>query len=120
MNRSAVSVLVVDVREVRMAMPQWLVAVFVNMGLAAIPIRPVLVLVMQVVRVCVAMHQWLMNVLVLMILGEVQPNTEGHANGCDPEGPPDHLTVKANGQGATDERSRCEIRARSRCSQVAQ
>ena len=43
--------LVMDIRIVRMAVPQRLVAVLVNMGLAAIPVRPVLVLMMRIVCV---------------------------------------------------------------------
>ena len=42
-------VLMVDVRKVRMAMPQWLMTVLVNVGLAAIPIRSVLMPMMRIV-----------------------------------------------------------------------
>ena len=40
-----------DIRKVRMAVPQWLMVVLVNMGFAAIPVRPVLVLMMRIVCV---------------------------------------------------------------------
>jgi hypothetical protein len=43
--------LVMNIRKVGMAVPQWLMAVLVNMGLAAIPVRSVFVLMMWIVRV---------------------------------------------------------------------
>ena len=50
-TRSPMDMLVMNIRKVGMAVPQWLMAVLVNMGLAAIPVRPVFVLMMRIVRV---------------------------------------------------------------------
>ena len=65
------------------------------------------------------MNQRLVNVLVFVILGQMQPNTDCHAGGCDPERPSDRLAVEQNGHGAADEGRRCEVRARPRGSQIA-
>jgi hypothetical protein len=66
-----VGVLMVDVRKVRMSVPQPLMTVLVNVGLPAVPIPFVLVLVMRIVRVGVAMNQQLMYVVVFVVLGQM-------------------------------------------------
>jgi hypothetical protein len=43
------AVLMVDVRKVRVPMPQGLMAVLVNVGLTALPVRLVLMLMMRIV-----------------------------------------------------------------------
>jgi hypothetical protein len=64
-------VLVMDIRKVRMPMPQRFVPMLVNMRLAAVPTSLVLVLMVRVVRVGMAMNQRFMNVIVFVILGKV-------------------------------------------------
>ena len=46
---SPMGMLVMNIRKVGMAVPQWLMAVLVNMGLAAIPVRSVFVLMVRIV-----------------------------------------------------------------------
>lgn len=67
-----------------------------------------------------AVNEGLMYVVMLMILGERQPHTGCHADGLDPEDPPDRLPIHGNGHGTTNEGSRREIGTRSGSSEVAQ
>lgn len=105
-------VLMVDIRKVRMPVPQRLMPVFVSMRFTAVPGRSVLVLMMRIVRVCMTMDQRLVNMLVFVSLSQMQPNTNCHACGCDPERPSDRLAIEENGHAAADEGHRCEVRAR--------
>ena len=76
--------LMVDVREMRMAVTQRLVSVFVRVGLRPVPLGAVLMLVMSVMHMGVRVREALVQVLVLVSFGELQPDTERHARGSKP------------------------------------
>lgn len=72
------SVTVVQIREVRVPMKQRLVPVLVRMGLFAVPVRLVRMPVVRIVHVQMTMRKRFMQMLVLVLLREVQPDTDGH------------------------------------------
>src|SRR4051794_35155243 len=76
--RVSVFVAVVDVRVVRMAVADRLVAVRVAVGLAGRVAGEVLVLVVLVVAVQVIVLHRLVFVLVFVALGQVQPHADAH------------------------------------------
>lgn len=76
-----------DIRIMRMAMRDGLVAMRMAVRFAAVPICIVFVLMMRVVHMPMAMLQHFMRMLVRMPLGEMQPYAQGHQGGCQPELP---------------------------------
>lgn len=84
-EESAVVVTVMQVRVMRMAVPQAAVLMLVAVRLAAVPSERVLVPVMLVVHVLVVVRHLLMDVRVLVALRQVQPDAEGHEGRSDPE-----------------------------------
>ncbi len=75
----------VQVWVVRMRVDQRLVAVAMDMRLAAIPGGIVRVPVVRIVHVLVFVLQRLMRVLVRVALREVQPHAERHQSSGEPE-----------------------------------
>ena len=80
-----VSMLVVDVRIVRMAMCQRCVSVLMRMRLTPVPIEIVHVLVVLVVHVAVCMRDRLVGMQVLVAFGQVQPHAGAHQCCRQPE-----------------------------------
>ena len=69
---------VVQIRIVRVSVPQWRVPMRVGVRLAGRIVRPVRVLVVRVMNVPMLVLERLMDVLVLVPLGEVQPDADAH------------------------------------------
>ena len=80
-----VSMLVVDVRIVRMAMCQRRMGVLMRVWLAPVPIEIMHVLVMLVVHVAVCMRHRLVGMQVLVAFGQVQPHAGAHQCCRQPE-----------------------------------
>ena len=74
----AVAVLVMNVREVLVAVAQRLVLMLVGMRLNAIPSLRVLMLMVRIVYVSVGMPKWLMSVHVHVLLRNVQVHADYH------------------------------------------
>lgn len=91
----------------------------VDVRLANVACSRVVMLMMRIVRVRMAVHQWLVYVLMLVIFGEMQPNSDGHAGGRHPKRPADGLSVEQDGDTAADEGRRSEIGARAGRAQMA-
>ena len=72
---SPVSVLMMDVRGVRMAMSQRLMLMFMAMRLHWVHIRRMFVRMVFVMHMPVRMDQPLVGVLMRMSLGKIQPHT---------------------------------------------
>ena len=80
-----VSMLVVDIRIVRMAMGQRGVGVLVRVRFAPVPVEIVYVLVMFVVHVAVGMRDRLVRMQMLVAFGQVQPHAGSHQRRGQPE-----------------------------------
>lgn len=74
-----------QVRIVRMRMPQWFVAMPVTMGFSAIPAIVVCVLMMRVVGMRMFVFERVVLVLMLMVFADVQPDPERHQRCGPPE-----------------------------------
>jgi hypothetical protein len=72
------TVLVMNVREVLVAVAQWFVLMLVGVRLNAIPSLRVLVLMMRIVHVSVGMPKRLMSVHVHVLLRNVQVHADYH------------------------------------------
>ena len=94
--------------------------VLMAVRLGAIPVEIVLVLVMHIVNVWVDVFEWLMRVLMLVTLGQMQPNSNAHQEGRDPERRGRGLVQQQDGDGGTDEGCRGEIGAGAGRAQIAQ
>ena len=76
-------VLMVQVREMGVAVAQPSVLMPMAVGLASEIVRTVFMLVMLVVNMCVVVFQWLMDVVMLMSLGKMQVDADRHESGGD-------------------------------------
>src|SRR5437764_14198732 len=100
---------VVDVRVVRVAVPQRLVAVRVAVRLAGRVVGAVFVPVVFVVDVPVVVFQRLVLVFVLVPLGQVQPHPETHQAGGQDEGDRNRLPLEDQGEGGTGDWGQPEV-----------
>jgi len=73
-----VTVLVMQVGNVPVTMPERLVHVRMRMRLGAVPRKVMRMLVMFVMHMRVGMRERLMTVFMFMVLREVQPHPGGH------------------------------------------
>lgn len=89
-----VAVLVVNVREVRMAVAQGRVVMLVRVGFSSRILVGVLMLVVRIVQVRVRVRQRLVQVFVLVMLRDVQPDAERHQHSGEIERQRDGLSVE--------------------------
>ena len=99
-----------DVRVMRMRMPERLVAVRMHMRLGAVPLKIMLVPVMRIMAVSVRMRHGFMRVLMFVRFGQVQPDAGAHQRGGDPE---DGTRMFAPTKGAAEKYA--PVRAVPRC-----
>jgi len=77
-NRSVVTMLVMNVGKVRMAVANRFVVMLMGVRLDSVPLVAVCVLMMRIVHVCVSVRHRVMDVLVLVVLGDMQPDAKSH------------------------------------------
>src|SRR6185437_11080552 len=94
--------------------------VLVSMRLYAVPLKPVIVLMVRIMSVGMRMRQRLVNVLVLVMLGDMQPHTDTHAECGQPNRTLSRLPVEQHRGHSTNEGSRCKVRTRPRGPQLSQ
>ena len=75
----------VDVREVGVLVRHHSVCVPMRVRLGALPFEVVLMLVVAVMRMAMGVCQRLMQMFVIMLLGQVQPDPQGHETASQPE-----------------------------------
>ena len=109
-----------DVRVMRMRMPERLVAVRMHMRLGAVPLKIMLVPVMRIMAVGVRMRHGFMRVLMFVRFGQVQPDAGAHQRGGDPEDGTRMFAQHQQRNCRTNERRRREIRAGSRSAEMPQ
>ena len=79
------SVLMMDVREMRMPVLEWFMLMEMHMRLAAIPVEIMRMLMMLVMRVRMFMCHRFMRVLMLMVFCQMQPHAKRHERTRPPE-----------------------------------
>lgn len=97
---------VVNIREVPMAMTNFIVAMGMRMRLHAIPFDIVAVLVVFIVPMFVSMAQRGVLVFMDVALRQVQPDTGGHQRGCHPERKASRFPKQGNREGRPHKRGR--------------
>ena len=80
-----VSVSMMNVREVGVLVGHHSVRMPMRVRLGALPFEVVLMLVVAVMRMVMRMGQRLMQMFVIMLLGQVQPDPQGHKTTSQPE-----------------------------------
>ena len=83
---------VVNIREMRMAVGEGMVLVFMRLGLLPIPAQIMPMLVMLIVGMRVAVFQRLMNMFMFMPLREVKQHANAHQSASEPKNGADRLT----------------------------
>ena len=113
-------VTVVEIRVMRMPVPNPQVAVPVAVGLSVRIGRRMVVLVMDIVDVTMLVLERLVQVLVVMRLGEVQIDANPHEQCGTDQSKSWCLAEQWQRKGGADEWSRREVGASARRSQVAE
>src|SRR6516165_9095421 len=113
-------VTVMEVRVMRMLVPNPQVPVPVAVRLSAWIGVSMVVLVMDIVDVAMLVLERLVQVLVVMRLGEVQIDANPHEQCRADQSKSWHLAEQRERKGCADERSRREVGASARRSQVAE
>ena len=103
--------MVMHVRHVRMRVAQPAVSMEMRMRFARRIRRLVRMTVMLVMDVRMGVRSDLVNVLVFVMLGDVQPNANGHQNSRDDKLDGERFAQSHNGRGTADERGCCKIRS---------
>ena len=74
-----------NIREMRVSVRDWCMAMRVGVRLVAIPCKVMFVLMMRVVAMTMRVVQRVMSVRMFMTFADVQPHTQRHQRGGDPE-----------------------------------
>ena len=111
---------VMEIRVMRMLVPNPRVSVPVAVGLSVWIGRRMVVLVVHIVDVTMLVLDRLMQVLVVMRLGEVQIDTNPHEKCGADQGKSWRLAEQRQRKGCADKWSRREVGASARRSQVAE
>lgn len=100
---SGVTMLVVNIRVVRVTVCDGCMCMLMGMRFATIPREIVRVLMVEVVDVAMGVRDRVMRMHVGMTLGEVQPHAQRHQNCRDPEQQRSVLTKSHNGDNCSQE-----------------
>ena len=106
-------VLVMQIRIVRMSMPDRQVSVLVRVSLVSGPVEVVLVLVMLVVHMGVSMSQRLVFVLVAVLFGHVEQDADQHQDTSEQQTHRQRFMQDGERECGANEGSGREIRSRT-------